>query len=223
MNKLTIIIPTRHRINKLEKTLGTIPNLPYISIHIVCDGDVETYNYLKEKYENKIRISLVESQKGSLWCRNYIIQDENDGVLCGTDDIEFEEMSIQNAYETFNKHFLDDDGVVGFVQKPGQFDFAGVALVGKRFIERYPQKQLFCPVYFHFGSQEIYRLCEKIKQETKKTTFVQDENAVIYHYHPSFFPEMMDKTHEEARLHRSRDLLLSKTRKNKGLVWGRVV
>jgi len=138
-----------------------------------------------------------------------------DAVLYATDDIEFKPGAIEAAAESMREHFPDDDGVVGFNQIGKQsFSRTGVALVGQRFLCRYPERKLFYPGYFHFSCQEIDRLASKLGK------FHFDERAKLYHYHPNWDRDEMDKTHEEARVHRGKDLRLSRKRRAEKLIWG---
>ena len=213
MHNLTVVIPTRNRLVKLEKTLESIPQLDYITTHVICDGDKDTFNFLNDNYS--IRTTLINEHMGAVFCRNQILQHCNDGILYATDDVIFHTNSIQNAYKTFNDTFPDDDGVVGFVQEPGEFHPVGVALVGQKFLSRYPNKQLFNPGYFHFACQEIFWLCEHLGNH-----FIQDPLAVLTHKHPCKFREEMDQTHRDARIRRQEDHKLIKDRQVRGLIWG---
>jgi len=215
MNKLTILVPTRNRIIKLKKMLDSIPKLGYIDIMAVCDGDPATHTFLSALRNPKILSVLIQPQRGAVYCRNAVSKNIMDGLLYTTDDIIFQENAIQNAFECFNKNFPDDDGVVGFVQEGNIFHPVGVALVGQKFLQRYPDKQLFYPGYFHFSCQEVYDLCQKLGGK-----FVQEKQASVLHRHPCNFPEEIDQTHHDARVRRREDHKLIKERKQKGLIWG---
>jgi len=215
MKSIALIIPTRNRIAKLERTLVSIPKLDYLTICIICDGDIKSYEHFLT-YRSDIKAFLVTDHKGSIYCRNCLTSCASDGILNATDDITFSANSIQHAFELFNTNFTDDDGVVGFIQEKREFCPTGIALVGQKFLHRYPNKQLYCPKYFHFGAQEIDRLCQKIP----KHVFVTDDKLVIYHYHPSFLKEEIDTTHKEARCHRKAEYSFSTSRKKTGEVWG---
>lgn len=225
MQYITIVIPTRNRYEKLVKTLESIPDLDYVRVWVICDGESETKRLLEKEYLYLVKnmdVKCTTEHIGAVACRNAAIKFVEDGVLYATDDITFQEGAIESAFHTFNTHFPDDDGVVGFVQVPGSFDLTGVALVGQKFLQRYPERKLFYPEYFHFSSQEVWRLCNKIEYVRKKKTYVQDINAVVEHLHPCKFPDQMDQTHIDARIFRTKDLELSKRRKKDTLVWGRV-
>ena len=214
MKRITIVIPTRNRLGKLKRTLHSIPELDYVDISIICDGDENTFSKLST-YDRKITSVLVHHQRGAVHCRNLITKSVEDGVLYATDDVVFQEGSIQHAFKCFNKNFPDDDGVVGFVQEGNQFNPTGVALVGQKFLQRYPGKKLFYPGYFHFACQEVYDLCQKLKGK-----FIQDTKAGVFHYHPVNFNGEMDQTHYDARVRKKEDHDLIRERKEKGLIWG---
>lgn len=218
MKNIQILIPTRNRWEKLIKTLESIPKLSFLNILVVCDGDGKTYEKLKKR--NKHRSQKVElvylDHSGSVRARNFALikYPPEDGLLYATDDIEFTKGSIEHAYKIFNRKFPDDDGVVGFVQDQS-FHPSGVGLVGSKFLNRYPKKALFCPAYYHFACQEILRFCETFK--SKK--FISDPKALVNHYHPGVYKELMDQTHEEARVFKRQDRILDHDRTKRNIVW----
>ena len=219
MKHIDIVIATRNRYEKLKKMLKSIPDKPYIEVNIICDDENDTLGKIIEEAEiiKRLNIGILHAfkdRRGAVFCRNYAIQYCEDGVLYATDDMTFEPNSIENALNAFSSHFPDDDGVVGFVQIPDNFHPTGVALVGQKFLQRYPDKRLFWPGYHHFACQEVYWLASKLGK------FHQEKTAVIKHYHPAFFKEEMDKTHREARIHREKDHALMRERQAKGLIWG---
>ena len=212
MNKITILIATRNRIEKLQKTLASIPKRSYIETLLVFDGDKEGLEYFKGKGQ---RCFYISKHIGSVAARNLALRLYNiDGLLYATDDIIFEHHSIPHAFHFFNKKFPDNDGVVGFVQNKS-FHPTGVALVGNKFLNRYPEKQLFYPKYYHFACQEILSYCETFPEKK----FYQDEKAKIIHFHPCFYKNENDKTHVEARKFKEQDLKMSAERKERNLVW----
>jgi hypothetical protein len=186
------------------------------SIIVVCDGDKDTHTWLSSFhscYSMPIVRTLVEKQKGSVYCRNLACEWVSDGLLYATDDIVFLPGAIDICYEQFNNTFEDDDGVLGLIQN-NDFNPTGMALVGIKFLERYPDKKLFFPKYFHFACQEIHWLAEKLHR------FAQSEHQMVTHYHPCYYKEEIDQTHRDARVHRDVDLQLMADRKTAGLIWG---
>ena len=219
MKHIDLIIPTRNRWEKLQRCLRSIPKaLPQVELNIIiiCDGDHNTAGKLIASNNGQVgRIILIANHRGAVYCRNIMTQCAEDAVLYATDDIEFKPGAIEMAAKSMMKHFPDDDGVIGFNQLGKQgFSKAGVALVGQRFLRRYPGKKLFYPGYFHFSCQEIERLASKLG----KLHF--EERAKLYHYHPIWNREEMDQTHIEARKRRKDDLAISREHRAKKLIWG---
>jgi len=218
VKQINIVISTRNRIDKLVKTIKSISQKDFITTWITFDGDEEGFNQLcqTDLGNREMVIDLSYEHRGAVACRNDIISNYcEDGVLYATDDIIFEPNSIENAFNAFNAHFPDDDGVVGFViTKVPNYHLTGVALVGKKFLDRYPNRELFYPGYFHFSCQEVYWLAKKYGK------FHQEKTAIVQHYHPAFHKEEMDETHREARIHKARDMALIRERQAKGLIWG---
>ena len=219
MKHIDIIIPTRNRWEKLQRCLESIPQQISditLSVIVVCDGDVKTARQLVITNNGVVnRVVFVQHHSGSVFCRNLATQCAEDAVLYATDDIEFKSGAIETAIKSMGKNFPDEDGIVGFNQIcEGGFTPAGVAIVGQAFLRRYPNRKLFCPLYFHFSCQEIERLGKKLGK------LVLEKNAVLTHYHPGWNRSEMDKTHIEARVHREKDRELSLKRKVEGLIWG---
>jgi len=217
MKKIDIIIPTRNRFMKLMRCLNSIPEKALdikINIIIICDGDKETAKKLID--DNRIeRLIYVKGNRGIVYCRNLVTPTIEDALIYATDDIIFQPRAIEEAIKSMKQHFPDEDGVIGFhIENARSYCIAGVTLIGQPFLRRYPGKKLFYPKYFHFSCQEIERLGNKLSK------IYPEKKAKILHYHPAFYHDEIDKTHEEARIYRQRDKKLSMNRKEKGLIWG---
>lgn len=217
MKTVDIVIPTRGRAAKLIRTLESIPDAAgdvKIRIIVGFDGDPDTAHRF-EGYPLIDKMFLFQGHKGSIAARNRMIRECEDAVLYAVDDIVFEKGAIESAVASMQSHFPDDDGVIGFkVSNANSQCKAGVGLIGNAFLQRYPDRQLFHPGYFHFGAQEILWAAEHLKK------FYFDQNAKILHFHPSFFPKETDRTHLEARKARDKDHELMKKREAAGLIWG---
>jgi len=219
MKHIDLIIPTRNRWEKLQRCLNSIPKeIPgtKLNVIIICDGDLQTAKRLLESENGQIsRIVYVREQQGSVFCRNLMTQCAEDAVLYGTDDIEFRADAIEAAIEAMITQFPDGDGIIGFSQGKKQgYSPTGVALIGQKFLQRYPQRKLFYPGYFHFSCQEIERLGTKLEK------LYLERNAEVIHYHPSFNHQEKDETHKEARVKRDADRKISMNRRKNHLIWG---
>jgi len=214
MLSIEIVVPTRNRLPKLLRMIDSLSRASMttdISLRVICDGDPKTHRTLIERGIDSI---LTDEQYGSVYCRNLIIPTTTDGVLYAVDDIVFQERAIDNAIEEFNDLFPDDDGVLGFTQQGVNGNDAGIALVGRSFVDRYPNRRLFFPEYFHFACQEVLRASSQLGR------FHLSKTAIVYHFHPATHRKEYDRTHEDGRIHRTRDLALSKDRERRGLTWG---
>ncbi len=231
MDGVTVIIPTRGRWEKLMNTLDSIPSFPWLHICVVCDGDPITYEnliakcgfshcMLTEDAEQNMEmgriVRLLPVQRGSVFCRNYVLETiDFEYVLCATDDIVFDPLSIENAHSHMLSLFPNGDGVVGFKQKPHSFHETGVILVGRQWLKRYPDRHMYNPEYFHFACQEILWLTEKIGGK-----FFQSPDSYVVHLHPSFNKKLMDVTHIDARRYKDKDHILIGKRQKCGQIWG---
>jgi len=222
MNEITLVIPTRDRVAKLDRCLDSIGkdkiNFPF-KLVVVCDGCEKTH----DKFSNDERVDrlfFIDGHHGSVFCRNYASSRCNDGFSWGVDDVVYEDDFFNRAIESYSKRFPDDDGVLGFnvlnnkhrVRKASQ-SICGLGLVGKKWLERYPEKKLLYPEYFHFSIQEVATL------GTKLNKIYLDMSLKVYHLSPAA-GEPADKTHSEARRHRVEDKQLFRERCAQGLVWG---
>lgn len=218
MKYIDIIVPTRNRWAKLQRFLKSVPqSIPDIKLNmiIICDGDANTAQNLILDSERVSEIILIRDHKGAVYCRNLVTQAAEDAVLYCTDDIELMPGAIEVAVKAMAKHFPDEDGVIGFNQgSEHHFSKSGVALVGQPFLQRYPNRKLFNPAYFHFSCQEIERLGNRLGK------IHLEEEARLKHYHPSFDVREVDRTHQEARRHRKEDLHISNSRRKSGTIWG---
>jgi len=218
MKHVTVIIPTRNRRDKLLKTIKTVPIADWISIVVMCDGDRDTFNYLQGRYEGdeQVNVAITPSYGhfGAVWCRNKVLENVPDGAICATDDVLFGKHSFRNAIDLFNETFPDDDGVVSFKQVGTSFHPTGVVLAGKKWIDRYPNRWMYCPEYWHFSCQEIKWLTDKYDK------LASADNITLRHVSPMKNKSEMDRTHVEARHFKEKDRAVRARRKQAGLCWG---
>jgi len=227
MKKIDLIIPTRNRIAKLNRMLDSIrfdKLLFDLSVVIVTDNDSVTAEKMKldSRISKVIEVNSTNGEpNGSVYCRNQGTMLADDGVSWGVDDIIYNGADFFNiALEKYNSFFPEDDGILSFnvlnnktrVRKRTQ-SRCGMGLAGQKWLLQYPNKQMFCPEYFHFSCQEIVRL----GLELKKLKFA--EELVVYHLSPAA-GEAVDITHVDARKWRNRDKSISNSRALNGLIWG---
>jgi hypothetical protein len=133
MNQIDVIISTRNRYEKLMNTIDSIPGehlgIP-IHINIACDGDLVTYNKIRNN-ERIYNLIFTPEQKGAVYCRNELSKDCISSVIYATDDIIFSPGAIKEALKMMYDKFPDDDGVVGFCQIGNRkFSKSGVGMIG---------------------------------------------------------------------------------------------
>jgi hypothetical protein len=220
--KLNIVVPTRNRFLKLVEMMKTIPQYSWMELHLGFDGDrtsFERFSRMTGYWKGGVaNLYFSQSQVGAIKMRNMMTTRCRGSVLWATDDITFIRGGIESAWSSLWREFPDGDGVVGFRQenaKPaGNFCWTGVGIMGEKFLDRYPKRIISFPGYFHFGTREIETLAVNLKK------LYRDENALIFHNHPDFYPEQMDTTHMEARAFHEQDVELKKNRREQGLIWG---
>lgn len=213
MKKITVIIPTRNRLEMLKRTLESIPQEDFISTIVVCDGDEDTFQYLIDNSVKNIMPVLMHKHQGTVFCRNIFTSTVEDGVICAMDSVIFNSDSIQRAFNIFNQNFLDDDGVYCF-NFEGRGSCTALSLVGQKFLQRYDGKKLYYPPFFHFACQEISALCAHLEKEEKKKFIVDDNKFTVVK------KVMYDKTYNDARKYRQEDHKFIEIRRKENDIWG---
>lgn len=152
--KINIIIPTYNRRKSLVRTIKSIQASNYKSIHIyvVIDGNEKSY----QGYSNP-SITVLRNEKRMDWVFsvNRVLKEMNDAdaIIYASDDLEFHPDLITGAVIASKEYFPDGNGIVGLKQSC-QGGHAAFGLVGRKFIQRFPGSQVFCPDYIHYGSDE---------------------------------------------------------------------
>lgn len=227
-----IIVATRNRHKKLERMLNSLETACIknkLKIFIGFDNEGKDDTGFLDKFRGKYEIYTFHYETGGNLGAVYIRNDlsENhafDSILYATDDIIFGPNSIDDAVHTLQVIHDDLDGVVGFRQTGNKkFHPAGVALIGKKFMNRFPERKIFYPGYFHFACQEVFLLACSLRRENKGSgmpRFLQSPRAWVRHDNPNINKESMDQTHRDARVKTKEDHELMKKRKEAGKVWG---
>jgi hypothetical protein len=218
MDNITIIIATRNRAGKLRRCLASIPLEPWIKVIVGCDGDPGMAVALlvsKSPYRPVDRVISSRGHIGSIAMRNLMAPMAGDGLLQLCDDMDVQPGAIEKALDSFNRHFPDDDGVLGIHQEGiNSYHPTGVFLMGQRFLQRYPGKRILCPDYRHYGAQEIHRLADSLGR------FAFEPEAAVYHHHPGAHKDQVDQTHQESQMCKEQDQVLSLERQRGCKIWG---
>jgi hypothetical protein len=221
---IDIIIPTRNRFYPLIRLLHSIPNQSNIKVRVCFDNDSNGKKHLEhiikegKELNNKLanmELYLTDHNMGSVYCRNMMARDVNDGLLFLCDDMELpnDKFNINSLIEEFNVCFPNDDGVLGIQQTLPDFHPTGVALIGQKFLQRYHNKQFLNPQYWLFACQELHWYANAVDA-------FKMSNQSVNHYHPAFKLAEIDDTHKLGRIHKERDTIIREERMRNGLIWG---
>jgi glycosyltransferase involved in cell wall biosynthesis len=233
--KFQIVVPTYKRPAKLERFFNSLINQKLdeayltenqtgVSLYVYFDNDdKESHEYFKNKF-------------GSFFLSNYILLEEQnrafgiwnkhlkgldvDAMFYVCDDIEFKPDCLMTAIKEFATRYPDTDGVVGLNQeniaknKDG-FSRNAMGIIGKKFAERYPERKCFCPDYTSFHADaELGNFARSLGK------FYFAENAEITHYHPAYYKDQLDETHNIVRTMKDVDREIWNVRQKRNLLWG---
>ena len=228
---ISIVIPTFQRQKKLKRCIDSILKQTYqdFCIFVIADNNDEaTYRWVTETYIDEPRIQGVPISEHLyvMGCWNYftkhLFKYVTDAMMGLCDDVELYPDCIENAVKCFTNTYKDTDGIVGLSQEcPGHPEYTykpfGQTIVGKKFIERYPDRQVCCIDY-----QFLYQDEEMFEYAFSLSKFVHCKDAILKHYHPGFCREELDETHKISRGDiKNKDIMTHYKRKSKGLIWGK--
>ena len=210
--KITISIPTcsSSRIPLLIKTVESIQSGSYKDVHpvIVADGNP----YIAEEANKRLHnVSVIMNRERVGWVvsTNRVLKEfDSEYYIYAADDLVFPENCIECAMATMREHFPDGKGVVTLGRKPK----AIFGLFGRKWVEHFPDRQVFCPFYKHYGADhEHTQFCKKIG----KFAYPPNRDSQVEHH------RLKDETCRIARsCYRTKDLNLAKKRREKNLIWG---
>ena len=105
------------------------------------------------------------------------------------------------------ERFPDGDGIVSI----GKKHRVAFGLLGRKFADRFPNRQVFCPDFIHYGSDsELFRTISI----WGKMAFIAHRPSSVNHARPK------DETWRLARASRGRDHRIYFKRQEMGLNWG---
>jgi len=207
--KVTVAISTWNRLKELKRTVRSIQesSYPFVSVLVVVDGNENISEIAKlgvAVISNPVRMDYVVSM-------NRAAKLINGMMLYASDDLYFPKELISRAVKKFEEQFPSEDGLMGFdtasVPKNTKYAFG---LMGKAFLDRFPERQVFCLDYIHFGADnELGRFAESINR-----FYFFDELAVEH-------SRLLDSTFVLASKVRARDEDVRLARLRRGLLWGK--
>lgn len=205
---INVVISTFDRFELLRKRIKSIVNSDYkdISIFVIVDGNEKMINELKDE---PVEILFNPERMDYIISINKAIKHIKDGaVLYASDDLIFWPNCISNAAKAMKEHFPDTDGLIALkqVQKEGG---AAFGLLGRKFINRFSNGEVFCPEFIHYGGDtELRDFAQSIGR------FHQCREAIIDH------SRQCDNTFKLARKVKTHDKQIYKRRRCKKFLWG---
>lgn len=206
---IDILIPTYDRLEPLKKCIKSIVDNDYkdISIFVIVDGNKRMIDGLKDE---PVEVLFNSERVDYIISMNKAMKHTGDNaVLYASDDLIFLNNCISNAVKAMEEYFPDTDGLVALKQ-PQKESGSAFGLVGRKFINRFPDSMIFCPDYIHFGGDsELGRVAGYFGR------FHQCRKAVVAH------SKLEDNTFNLARAVKSHDRQVYKKRRHKNLLWGK--
>ena len=169
MTEIHAILPTFDRIILIQRTVNSIldSSKKVDKITIIVDVNKPYYERLLQVYAKKRNIKVLFNPKRLGWPRslNRVLRASDDEIyLYGADDIYFHKMTIELAYNALEQMFKGD-GVIGFQQNLQHFCPGAFGIFGKKWVERYPGREVFNPRYIHFcGDSELWHYAKKVNR-----------------------------------------------------------
>lgn len=221
--RMDVVIPTRKRFGKLVRCLESLGEAfedekGKVVVYFASAEELGEFEAKAQGLAQKIdgRV-FVDYTAPGLWNYHLAIMDA-DAMMYLNDDVAMHPGAYQMAKSQFVFHFPDTDGLLGMEQANlvGKYDTAPAAfgIVGRRFAQRFPQMQAFCPDYHHLW---IDREIEAAARAWGR--FHYTRTARLDHFHPCT-GEAADDTHNHIREHKARDQRVWMERRAKGLTWG---
>jgi len=208
---IDILISTFDRLKYLKSCIQSIKNSDYkdVSILVAVDGNK---HLLEPLASEPVEVVFNEERKDYVISMNKLLTvSKGDAILFASDDLEFAPNCISTAVRAMHAIFPDGDGVIGIRQqnRPGGSKSA-FCLVGRKFINRFPNNQMFCPDYVHYASDtEVGEFAAHLGR------FRFCREAKLIHLN------LRDKTDVLARTVLKKDDVTRKLRFAKGLLWGK--
>ena len=209
--KVVVIIPTcsSERLPLLIQTVESIQVGSYKNVHvvIVADGNSHIQEIANKKLHN-VSVLLNKERRDWVFSINRVLKEFNsEYYVFASDDLIFPPDCIKHAMATMQKRFPDGFGVVT-ISKKNRCPFG---LMGRKFVEHFPDCQVFCPELIHYGGDsELMRAIRKLDI----FAYPPERGSQVKH------SRLKDETWRIARKIRGRDRAIFYKRQEKGYLWG---
>ena len=190
--KISIIIPTKDRWEKLQNCLKAIKDNTKVSheVIIICDGDLKTFEKLKGK---KHIIAYNSVPQEYFHCINQgCMVATGDYIVYLADDVRVRLNWDKECIKAFEDNFKDGIGLVGMRSDLGEGEtHAPHGLVSKKMV--FMNTCLFPNVYKHyFGDTELSLRMQKIGK------YITTKEIVFNHDHKSKDKKFDDHVYSES-------------------------
>jgi len=220
--KLEIAIPSKGRLKKLEQTVNSIflsaQHIPIqLSIYFSIQEELDSFQKLIGDSPN-ISLNLVYNYRVPEFWNSCLATTDADALCYLNDDVLLLDDTLEVALKEFERNFPNLDGVMGLrqVNLPADQAVEGAfGIIGKKYTERFPDGQVWCPDYNRFYADfELWQFARQIGKFNFCTT------ARIEHLHPCTNRLYKDATHDAVRVFLTPDKLTFQRRQARGLLWG---
>lgn len=218
--KIDIVIPSKGRVEKLTNCLNSIfmsaRNTP-INLYLYFSVTDEL-EYFKKffQYIDEVKLKVVENYRVPDFWNGHMKETQSDVMMYLNDDV----LLYDNTLELMKKKFEERglDMVLGLSQAnlpedqalPGAF-----GVIGKEFMDRFPNREVFCKDYERFFiDKELMLFAQSVGQ------FHFDREIKIQHLHP-LFGGKEDDTHKDVRKYIDKDRMTHRRRQALGYLWGK--
>jgi glycosyltransferase involved in cell wall biosynthesis len=221
--KIDIVIPTLNRRDKLQTCINSIfrsAKSEDIALYLYF-GTQSELEFFKVQLNNvpNVYIRYLPEYKVPTFWNNYLSEMKADALCYLNDDVELYEDTLEVIMEDYQREFPNMDGVLGLnqvnIKDPHKVESA-FGVIGTKYADRYPNRQVWCPDYFRFyGDWELWKRAKDIGK------FYFSEVARINHYHPCTNKALVDATHDAVRTYLRQDKLTFQRRQSMDLLWGK--
>jgi len=205
---VNIIIPTWNRPQLLSQTISSITKSIYkdYSIIVIVDGNLKLVDLL---IKQPVMIIVNRERQDWVYSMNKGLRlAVSDAVMYASDDLVFSPSCLAVAVATLKEKFPDGNGLIGINQTVIGCSSA-FGLMGRKFINHFPNRQVFCPDYIHLASDfEIGKYARTNK------IFYYCKEAVMNHH------RLRDETWQRVAKLKNRDLQIQTQRAERNLIWG---
>lgn len=214
--KIIIAIPTcsSERIPLLIQAVESIQASSYKNVHviIVADGNLDILETVGIHFENKKsdNVAIILNKRRMDWIAsvNRVFKEfDSEYYIYASDDLVFPPDCIKKAMQTMQQSFPDGFGLVTITKK----NRCPFGLIGRKFVEHFPDRQVFCPDYIHYRSDTEL---QKTVKELKIFAFPPERTNQVEHF------RRKDKTWRCAIKIKARDSEIYNKRQEKGYLWG---